>query len=190
MQDVLCVCRIPRDAERGTIVLLNPATKTYTESVIKPSAIALNARATRKARFQPTGATQSIAGYDCQVFIASSSTPRGEQTVTGCFSSAVPGWKEYRELNASLARRTGSDAATAIPPGLPLSVVTSLKVRYRLSPEIAPAHRAEIERFVAARPPLVSQDLVTGIKTGELSPALFAIPSGYTKLRIVGEVEH
>lgn len=179
------------DADRGTIVVLNMATKTYTESVIKPSAVITNAQNSSKPRFQPTGVKQTVAGYNCQVFRASSTTARGDQTVTGCFSSAVPGWREYRDLNSLLARRTGGDTApVALPPGLPLSVVTSLKVRYRLSPKIPRAHRAEMERILASKPPLVNEDLVTGIKTATLSPSLFAVPSGYTKLRIAGPIEH
>lgn len=179
------------DAARGTIVVVNTATKTYTESVIEPSAIASDAQQSPTPRFQPTGASQTIAGYTCQVFTASWSTPRGDQTVTGCFSSAVPGWRQYRKLNALLARKTGSDrASVALPPGLPLSVVTSFKVRYQLSPKIAPAHRAAMERIEASKPPLVRQDEITAIKVLALSPSVFVVPSGYIKLRISGPLEH
>ena len=177
------------DADRGTLVVLNATTKTYTESSIKPSAVA-DGQQSSQPHFQPTGARQTIAGFKCRVFTASSTTSRGEQTVTGCFSSAVPGWREYREFNMLLARRTGRATAATLPPGLPLSLVTSLKVRYQLSPHLAPAHRAAIERVVAGRPPVVSQDLVTGIKTGKLSPSMFAVSSGYTRLRIAGPLEH
>jgi transposase InsO family protein len=178
------------DAGKGTIIVLNAATKTYTQSVMKPVAHSSTAHHASAPRFQPTGAQRTIAGYKCQVFRASSTTSRGDQTVTGCFSSAVPGWKEYRELNALLALRTGGEAASVeLPPGLPLSVVTSLKVRYQLSPKIAPAQRAEMERILANKPPLVGEELVTSIKKVTLSPSLFAVPSGYTKLLIAGPVE-
>ena len=179
------------DVARGTIVVLNAATKTYTESVLKSPTSMTTVPQPSRPRFEPTGDKRTIAGYECQVFKTSSTSPHGDQTITGCFSSAVPGWTEYRELNAMLTRKTAGDAAVAeLPPGLPLSVETSLKRRYQLSPQIDSAHRAEMERIVAGRPPVVSEDLVTEIKLTPLSPSLFAIPPGYTKLRIAGPLEH
>ncbi len=47
-----------------------------------------------------------------------------------------------------------------------------------------------MQRVLANKPPLVSEDLVTGIKTVKLDSSLFAVPSGYRKLRIAGPVEH
>lgn len=179
------------DADRGTIVVLNAATKTYTESVLNSPAAAAKVPQPSGPRFEATGDQRTIAGYECQVFKTSKTSVQGDQTVTGCFSSTVPGWKEYRDLNALLARKAGGDTAVAqLPPGLPLSMETSLKRRYQLSPQIDAAHRAEMERIVAGRPPIVSEDVVTGIKVETLNASLFAIPTGYTKLRIAGPLEH
>jgi hypothetical protein len=36
-----------------------------------------------------------------------------------------------------------------------------------------------MKRILASRPPLVSKDVVTGIKTVWLSPLLFAVPPGH-----------
>ncbi len=93
-------------------------------------------------------------------------------------------------MNEMLARRTGSDTdPMELPPGLPLSIVTSLKVRYRYSPRITPADRAKMDLALENRPPVTSKDEVTSIRIEKLNPSLFEILSGYSRLRIAGPLE-
>jgi hypothetical protein len=178
------------DLDHGTIVVLHGATRTYIESVLRPAAAITKASAPLQPRFNPTGAEQVIAGYSCEVFAASARTSQGEQTIKGCFSSSAPGWLQYRKLNERLGRRSGNNSgAIELPPGLPLSVVTSLKVRYQYSQKIAPEDRAKMEHILENRPPIVNEDVVTNVKIARLGSALFEIPSDYAKLRIAGPIE-
>ncbi len=176
------------DANRGTVQILNGSTRTYSENAFDH--LPANAHPNANLRFVPTGKTRTIAGFNCKVFVASSNTAESNQTITGCFSTSVPGWQEYRQFNRLLMLRAGRNAGNSgLPPGLPLFIVTTIEPHYRVSSGIPQSRRLEIERKLNNGPVQAIAEQVTAIKKVALKPSMFAVPSGYTQLQIAGPIE-
>jgi hypothetical protein len=179
------------DLDGGKMIVLNPATKTYTELPFPPTgqmATMMQNVGGVNLDFKKTGATQTMLGYRCQQFDSTAKSPMGEFTASGCFSSEAPGAAQYAAFtqhlekkfaDAGMAKTTGNQ-----PDGVPIKLDTTTKLTNFSIPGMPPEQAEKLKSMMANRRPTISKTTTTSIKTADLPSDTFGIPAGYSERKV------
>lgn len=172
------------DLDRGVMILIDPAKKTYTEMPFPPSHFSMNqAAGSFRVKFKKTGKHQTANGYACDEYLGSGHTMMGDYTVTGCFSKQAPGAADYIAFDKALeAKLKGTPMETegARPEGVPLLLNSRTKVDAQSMPGLPP----EKAKAVASHPNMTSSTRTTSVKVAALPADTFSVPAGYSKTEL------
>lgn len=179
------------DLDAGKMILLNPATRTYTELPFPPTgqmATMMQNVGGVNLDFKKTGGTQTLSGYQCQQYNSNATSSMGQFTANGCFSSQAPGAAQYTAFTQNMAKKF-ADAGLAKttgnqPDGVPIKLETSTKLTNFSIPGMSPDQAEKLKQMIASRPPTISKTTTTSIKTAEIPIDTFSIPAGYTERKV------
>jgi Domain of unknown function (DUF4412) len=179
------------DLDGGKMILLNPATKTYTELPFPPKgqmASMMQNMGGVNLNFKKTGAAQTKSGYKCQEYDSTGKSVMGEFSAKGCFSSQAPGAAQYAAFSRNLAKKfedAGMARTTGTQPdGVPIELETSTKLTNFSIPGIPPEQAEKLKAMMANRPPTTTKSTTTTIKTADLPADTFEVPAGYSERKI------
>ncbi len=179
------------DLDGGKMILLNPATKSYTELPFPPTgqmASVMQNMGGVNLDFKKAGAQRTVGGYQCQEYDSSGKSIMGEFTAKGCFSSQAPGADDYSAFTRNLAQKfeaVGMAKTTGRQPnGVPMELETTTKLTNFNIPGMPPEQAERFKQMMANRPPTVTRSTTTSIKTTDLPADTFAVPAGYVERRI------
>ena len=96
------------DLDRGKMLLINPASKTYTTLPFPPQgpmAAMMQNMGGVDLDFKKTGGTQTLLGYKCQEYSSTGKSMMGEFSAKGCFSADAPGAGQYVAFTKAMAKK-------------------------------------------------------------------------------------
>jgi hypothetical protein len=177
------------DLDSGTMNTLDAEKKTATEMSMKGAAGSMmqSMISAMSGKFEPTGATKTIAGHSCKEYRSSGTTMGAEFTSISCISTEAPGAAEYTAFYRKMMEKVGAKVPEGLPPGVMLSNEMTLKSKgapmapeamKNLPPDVA---KKLAEAQAKQQGPRTFKTVVTSIKQQSLPPDTFAIPAGYTK---------
>jgi hypothetical protein len=180
------------DLDKGVIYVIDPKAKTYFEIEFPPKdpkmVAVIAANQSGAMNFKKAGTTRKIAGYKCTDYNGGGHVTQGDYTVTECFSTAVPGTKEFSAFEKSMADKLKSAGASEAsggeaPSGVPLATEQTMKMNmaHVSIPGMKPEDAAKLAAMIAKRPPRVASQTVEKIESKQLADAAFAVPAGFTK---------
>lgn len=179
------------DLDGGKMILLNPATKTYTELPFPPQgqmASMMQNMGSVNLNFKKTGSSRTVSGYKCQDYDSSGKSPMGEFSAKGCFSSQAPGAADYSAFTHSLAKKFEdvgmAKTSGSQPDGVPIEMETSTKLTNFNIPGMPPEQAERLKAMMANRPPTTSKSTTTSVKSEDLAADTFSIPADYTERKI------
>lgn len=179
------------DLDRGKMLLINPAAKSYTVLPFPPTgpmASMMQSVGGIDLDFNKTGGSQTLSGYKCQEYSSTGKSMMGEFSAKGCFSSDAPGAAEYTAFTKAMAKKfeaVGMAKTTGSQPdGVPMVLETTTKITNFNIPGMPPEQAARLKQMMANRPPTTSKSTTTSIKTAELPADTFEVPAGYTERQI------
>ncbi len=179
------------DLDGGKMIVLDSASKTYTELPFPPQgrmASMMQNMGGVNLDFKKAGGERTVLGYKCEEYASTGKSMMGEFSAKGCFSSQAPGAAQYAAFTHNLAKKF-EDAGMAKtsgsqPDGVPIELDTSTKLTNFVIPGM-PAEQAErLKAMMANRPPTLTKSTTTSIKTEDLAADMFAIPSDYTERKV------
>jgi hypothetical protein len=179
------------DLDKGRMLLINPASKTYTSLPFPPQgamASMMQNMGGVDLDFKKTGQSRTLLGYKCQEYDSTGKSMMGEFSAKGCFSPDAPGAAQYVAFTQLMAKKF-SDAGMAKttgthPDGAPLVLETTTKLTNFNIPGMPPEQAERLKAMMANRPPTTSKSTTTSIKTAELPDDTFEVPAGYTERKI------
>jgi hypothetical protein len=179
------------DLDGGKMIVLNPASRTYTELPFPPRgqmASMMQNMGGVNLNFKKTGAVQTMSGYQCQEYNSTGKSPMGEFSARGCFSSQAPGAAQYAAFTRNLAKKFEDAGMTTTtgsqPDGIPIELETSTKLTNFSIPGMPPEQAEKLKAMMANRPPTTSKSTTTSIKAADLPPDTFEIPAGYAERKV------
>ncbi len=179
------------DLDAGKMILLSPASRTYTELPFPPHgqmAAMMQNMGGVNLNFTKTGKTKKLSGYPCQEYDSSAKSAMGEFSARGCFSSAAPGAAAYASFSQTMARKfeeAGMAKTRGMQPdGIPMELETTTKLRGFNIPGIPPEQAERLKQMMANRPPTTTKSVTTSVKVAELPPDTFGIPADYTERKV------
>jgi hypothetical protein len=171
--------------DQGTRMMVNDARKMYVEMPFPPQNMPKPTSAnTSGLTFKKTGSTQTLAGYSCDDYSGTGTMGGNEITVNGCFSMSAPGAADFTGFQKAMTEKVkGTPMAlmSDAPPGVPLKIDTTMKVTHMMMPGMSPQQAEEMNKRLAARPPIVTHMTVSKVTAQELAADTFQPPKGYTK---------
>jgi hypothetical protein len=179
------------DLDKGTVTVLNPADKTYFESMFPAGQESPMAKQSmgQNLSYKKTGTTKTVAGYGCVEYSSSAKNANGEFSTTACFSKEAPGAADYVAFQKAAAQKlklASVEASENIPDGVPLETHSSRKITGFSMPGLPPAQAKMLGEMMAKRPPVISDSQVTKISSQSLPADTFAIPKGFTEREMHG----
>src|SRR5262249_28133348 len=152
----------------GKMIVLNPATRTYTELPFPPTgqmASMMQNMGGVNLNFKKTGASHTLAGYKCQEYDSSGKSLMGEFTAKRCFTSQETGADQYSQFTRTLAKKF-EDAGMAKtsgnqPDGVPMELQTTTKLTNFNVPGMPPEQAERLKAMMANRPPVVTNSTTT-----------------------------
>ncbi len=180
------------DLDRGLMIMLDPASKTYMEMPFPPTgrlAAMMQGSGSFKINFKKTGKQKTINGYKCSEYIGSGHMAMGDYTVTGCFSTSAPGAAAYTAFDKAIEGKlkgTPMETGGERPEGLPLALDSTTKINPAGIPGLPPEQAKEM----ANQPPHTTKTVATSVKAETLPASTFAAPAGYTKRELPAIPEH
>ena len=178
------------DIDKGSVLILNPASKTYVEAPFPPTgpmASMMQSMGGMNLQFKKTGNSKTIAGYHCEEYTGSGSMMMGDYTVTACFSTEAPGAADYSAFNKRMAEKLKGSAMPGIgipPAGVPLSLESTTKLKAFQIPGMDPEQAKRLSAAMSGRPPIVSTTVATSVKSETIPDETFLVPAGYTRREI------
>lgn len=176
------------DLDAGTIMMLNPAHKSYVQMPFPPPSIPGMTGNNTPLTFKKTGVNKKIAGYSCDEYTGSGNMGGNEYTVKGCFSKSAPGSSDFSAFQKTMALKVkGTPMATMadVPQGVPLELDSTTKVTHVPSmANMSPDQAAKLKQMLANRPPIVTHTTVTKVSSENLAADTFEVPAGFQKQQI------
>jgi len=166
------------DVDAGTMVLMRPAAKSYSEMPLARYGPFMATGLT--GEFKPTGKKRTIAGYSCEEY-QHDFKAMGEVSSLTCVSKDAPGAAEASAFYARVAEKVAGKDAKGRPDGVVLSEDATVKP---VMPEISGIPPEAIKKMndeQAKRPPIVTKIVVTSIKSEKVPADAFAVPKDYKK---------
>jgi len=176
------------DLDAGKMIVLFPASKTYTELPFPPQgrmASMMQNMGGVNLDFKKAGGSRTVLGYKCEEYDSMAKSMMGEFNAKGCFSSQAPGASDYAAFSHEMAKKF-EDAGMAKtkgsqPNGVPMEMDTTTKLTNFSIPGMPPEQAARLKAMMANRPPTTTKSTTTSIKTADLSADAFNIPADYTE---------
>jgi Domain of unknown function (DUF4412) len=173
------------DLDKGSMYVINPASKAYVEMAFPPAGKMGQMMAQRMAAmdFQKTGKHSTVAGYPCDEYTGGGDMGNGTYNVVGCFSKSAPGAADFTAFQKQMADKLkgGNGAKANIPGGVPLEVTSTSKMTSFSMPGISADQAAKIKDMLAKRPPVTNKTVVNKVTVQDIAEADFAVPAGYQK---------
>jgi hypothetical protein len=175
------------DLDKGTMLVIDPAQKSYFERPFPPRGImgqAPGGPGPNATAFTKTGKSHTIAGYACDDYTGTGKFGMGDFTVIACMSSKAPGAKEYTKFQKDMMDKLkGTQLAmpTNMPEGIPLAQDTTTKMSVMNMPNLPPQAAEQLKKQFANRPPIVTKTEVSKVETRDLAASEFEVPAGFTK---------
>jgi hypothetical protein len=179
------------DLDGGKMIVIFPATKTYTELPFPPRgqmASMMQNMGGVNLDFKKAGGSRTVLGYQCEEYQSTGKSMMGEFKANGCFSSKAPGASDYAAFTHALAKKF-ADAGMAKtsgsePDGVPIEMETTTKLTNFNIPGMPPEQAERLKAMMANRPPTTTKSTTTSIKTEDLPADTFSIPAGYTERQV------
>ncbi len=172
------------DLDRGVMLLVTPARKTYSEMTFPPQGMAPSA-GMANIKFAKAGRSQTIDGYKCENYTGVSRMMGTHSDIVECFSTSAPGADDFAAFQKEMIRKLKGTSAAAmvedVPNGVPLSAESTTSMKGLTIPGMPPDQAQKLAQMMANRPPIVTKTTVTKIITKSLADSEFAPPAGYTK---------
>jgi hypothetical protein len=178
----------------NTMVLLNPANKTYLKLPFPPRGMA-NAMENMSAlnpNLKKTASGLTVGGFKCDEYAGSGSSRIGQYSVKGCFDSTGPGAAEYDHFMGLVAQRLKASAVQTMPrpKGIPIKLETTTKITNFAMPGLSPEQAKAMQQMMRNRPPTKSVVTTTSIKTATLPADTFVIPADYAQAQLPAGMGH
>lgn len=172
------------DLDKGVMVLITPARKTYSEMPFPPQGMMPSA-GMANIKFTKTGGSQTVDGYKCDEYSGVSRMMGTHSDIVECFSNSAPGADDFSAFQKAMVNKLKGTSAAAmvqdVPGGVPLSSQSTTSMKGLTIPGMPPDQAQKLAQIMANRPPIVTKTTVTKITTKSLSDSEFAPPAGYTK---------
>jgi|SRR5579875_333112 hypothetical protein len=179
------------DLDGGKMIVLDPASKTYTELPFPPQgkmASVMQSMGGVNLDFKKAGGVRTMQGYKCEEYESTGKSMMGEFSAKGCFSSQAPGAAQYAAFTRNLAKKFEAvgmaRTSGSQPDGIPIELDTSTKLTNFNIPGMSPEQTERLKAMMANRPPTVSKSTTTSIKTEDLTADTFAVPPDYTERKV------
>jgi hypothetical protein len=140
------------DVDKGTMRILDVASKTYREYSLKDGPMAMGVAMMEKMKFTPKGTHQTIAGLTCDDY----AVDMGFGQQLQCVAKSGPGMDEYKAFTHKFIRAFGVKLPAGAPEGYVVDMQTSMG-------------------------PTTLRTTVTSVRTASIPASTFDIPAGYTK---------
>jgi hypothetical protein len=172
------------DLDKGVMLLITPARKTYSEMPFPPQGMAPTA-GMANIKFKKSGGSQTIQGYKCENYTGVSRMMGTHSDIVECFSKNAPGADDFAAFQKEMVRKLKGTGAAAmvedVPNGVPLASESTTSMKGLTIPGMPPDQAQKLAQMIANRPPIVTKTTVTKITTRALADSEFAPPAGYTK---------
>jgi len=177
------------DLDKGSLLMIDPAQKVYTEMPFPPKgtmAQMVGGPSLHSMNFSKTGKSRTVAGYKCEEYSGSGATMMGDMSVLTCVSTKAPGASDFSSFEKSmLGKLKNSPLANSMPAnmpdGIPLQQDTTTKINAMKMPNLPPEAAAQLRQQFANRPPVVTKTVVTKVTSQKIAANEFEVPAGFTK---------
>ncbi len=135
------------------------------------------------AKLNKTGNHQKAAGYGCDEYAGAAHLPEGDFSLTACFSTSAPGAAEFGGFMRTLMAKAKPEVEgeKRLPPGIPLSLVSTLKRRpFPLPPWMSSEQVARAKQILDK--PIITRTVVTKLTIRDLPASTFEPPTGYSRI--------
>ena len=173
------------DANDRTVMLLDETHKTYHElPFARVIGSSLDPNSPLYLAFKTTDKTHELLGFKCRDYAGARYRGPLMAATTACFSTDAPSSAEFTHFVQSTVRRaTQFGGSISLPSGVPLIIELTRGINHSFVP--ADVSKEEAERFrsrIAKIPPQITRVEVTKIESKQLSPEVFTIPTGYSRI--------
>jgi hypothetical protein len=173
------------DANDRTVTLFDESHKTFHELPFRRIVGSnLDPNGPLYLIFKTTDKTRELLGFKCRDYAGTRYRGPLMAATTACFSTDAPSSAEFSHfLQAAVRHVVQSGTSLSVPSGVPLIIQSTRGVNPSFFPADVP--KEEAERFrsrIAKIPPEVTRVEVTKIESKPLSPDVFNIPTGYTRV--------
>jgi hypothetical protein len=173
------------DLDKGVMLLITPARKTYREMPFPPSGMTAPSAGMANIKFSKSGGSQTIVGYKCDNYTGVSHMMGTHSDIVECFSKSAPGANDFEAFQKAMVGKLKGTGAAAmvedVPNGVPLTSQSTTSMKGLTIPGMAPDQAQKLAQMMANRPPIVTRTTVTKITTKSLPDADFVPPAGYTR---------
>ena len=165
------------DLDKGTMTIVNPTAKTYSEMPLANFGAFMAAGLS--GEFKPTGKKKTIAGFPCEEY-KHDFKAFGDVSSVSCVSKDAPGAKEASAFYRSMAKKMAKDAKNVPPDGVVLSEESTMKPMMPEMPSLPPETQKKLRESQAKQPPITTKTVVTAIKSESVAAEAWAVPKDYT----------
>jgi hypothetical protein len=173
------------DANDRTVNLLDDGHKIFRELPFrKVIGSSLDPNSSLYLAFKTTDKTRELLGFKCRDYAGARYRGPLMASATVCFSTDAPSSKDFSHfVESTIPRAAQSSGSISVPAGVPLIIESSKGINPSFVRQDVP--KEEAERFrsrIAKIPPQVTRVEVTKIESKQLSPEVFNIPTGYSRI--------
>ena len=135
------------------------------------------------AKLNKTGNHQKAAGYGCDEYAGVAHLPEGDFSLTACFSTSAPGAAEFGGFMRTLMAKAKPEVAgeKRLPPGIPLSLVSTLKRRPFSLPSWMSSEQVARAKQILDKP-IITRTVVTKLTIRDLPASTFEPPTSYSRI--------
>ncbi len=135
------------------------------------------------AKLNKTGNHHKAAGYGCDEYAGVAHLPEGDFSLTACFSTSAPGAAEFGGFMRTLMAKAKPEVAgeKRLPPGIPLSLVSTLKRRPFSLPSWMSSEQVARAKQILDKP-IITRTVVTKLTIRDLPASTFEPPTSYSRI--------
>ena len=174
------------DLGKGLMTMIDGARKSYVELPFPPRApgmAAMQGGLFPTIHFKHTGAHETIQGYSCDDYSGEGTVGLNSVSMSGCFSTAVPGADDYSNFQRQMADKVkGTTVANLgqIPHGVPLKLKIVTTLGNLPAAGLSREEANKLNQMLTNRQ-FVTETTVSKISVKSLPPDSFEAPGGYQR---------
>lgn len=133
--------------------------------------------------YRKTGNTRTVAGYSCEEYLATETTPYTVTTVSSCFATSFPGsdaFSAFRQDLLGKLRSASAKISSSFPDGLLMTQEVTVRLDEDGVKKLPPATVRRLRKQTMRATAHASKIEVKSIELKELPDNTFEIPAGYS----------